>query len=411
MKIELKKEGLEGDNLKFIAGLETSLNEALSDIKTGPTEDEVKSLINGYDYESVEGFRELKSALEAQGIKLKELEEKGAVYKTKSIGDILYEKRDELKAVKEKKDRLSFEIEFKAPGTMLTTTNITPQPNPYLPAPTILPGINRVIEPERVITDYISQGTISTPRVVWVNEVNGEGDAEWVGEGQLKPLVDFDWQTEDEAAKKIAAVVKVSEEMLDDIPWMQDEIERLLRDKVRKGIDNGVLNGDGSGVNLDGIFNRVGGYVQTCLNGSISNPGLAEVLLAAATQIRNIGFTGRLIAFVNPCDWAKAKMRKDENGNIIDLRGVLDGITVVETSEMTAGSFFIGDMRLFVLDVYKALRVEIGWENDDFRRNLRTIIAESRLLLRISSNNIGAFVHDTIANVQTLIAAPATQAA
>lgn len=406
MKIELKKDGLEGPNLVFVKGLEEDLNEVIGKMNNGMDEKSVKELIDQYDYSTAEGFKELKSALDEQGTVLKSLTEKSNDQKAKSLGELLQENAEVLKEVKMKEGRLTLDLDTKAAGTILTTTNVTPQPNPYLPAPQIIGGVNRLVQTRQVITDYISKGTISEPRVVWVNQVSGEGDAEFVGEGELKKLVDSKWETEIENAKKVAAVVKISEEMLDDIPWMESEIDRLLRNKVDREINEQVLSGDGTGANLEGITPRVGGYVQACLNGKVEGPGLAEVLLAAATQIRSLGFTGRLIAFVNPCDGAASKMRKDADGNIVDLTGVLDNITVVETPEIAAGNFLIGDMSLFILEVYKALRVEIGWENDDFRRNLRTIIAEARVLLRISSNDLGAFVYDTFANVQTLIAAP-----
>lgn len=348
----------------------------------------------------------LQNALKTQGEVLAGMREKGNPGAPKTIASILKEKEAELKSVKEGRSSMSFEIEAKEASTIMTTTHIDPQPNHYLPTPTVLPGIVRMVEPSQVIANYVSTGTISTPRIVWVNEKNGEGDAEFIPEGALKPLADLRVETEDENAKKVAVASKVSEEMLDDIPWMETEIRRLLTDKVLKKINKEIMTGDGAGANLNGILNRVGGYVQTCLNGTVKEPGLAEVLLAAATQIRNLGFDGRLIAFVNPCDWAASRMRKDGDGNIVDLRGVLDNITVVETSEIELGSFLIGDMSLFILEIYKALRVEVGWENDDFRRNLRTILAEARVLLRISDNHIGGFVYDTIANVKNLIAVP-----
>lgn len=394
--------------IKFIEGLDEWLEGNLRKLIRGQksTDEYVKEISDklaegGVSKESIEKIQE---TLRQQGMAITSMKEVGVPSAPKTIASILTEKAEELKAVKERKSPMSFDIEIKEPSTVMTTTHISPQPNPYLPTPTVLSGINRIIEPTQVIASYLSAGTISSPRVVWVNEVHGEGDAEFIAEGALKPLTDLKVETEDENAKKVAVATKVSEEMLEDIPWMESEIRRLITNKVIKKINKEVLAGDGIGANLNGILNRVGGYVQTCLNGTVDNPGLAEVLLAAATQIRNMGFDGRLTAFVNSCDWAAAKMRKDANGNIVDLRGVLDNINVVETSEMPLGEFFIGDMLLFILETYKSLRVEVGWENDDFRRNLLTLLAEARILLRISSNNLGAFVYDKVATVKNLIA-------
>ena len=47
--------------------------------------------------------------------------------------------------------------------------------------------------------------------------------------------------------------------------------------------------------------------------------------------------------------------------------------------------------------------MSIGWENDDFTKNLVTILGEKRMLAYIKSQYKTAFVADTFANVITAI--------
>lgn len=45
------------------------------------------------------------------------------------------------------------------------------------------------------------------------------------------------------------------------------------------------------------------------------------------------------------------------------------------------------------------LSITLGWENDDFRKNIVTVIAEKRLMCYIKSQYKTAFVKDTFSTV------------
>ena len=121
-------------------------------------------------------------------LKIKSKMEKGVV-SAKTLREFLGENKEKLLEIKSTR---STEFEMKAADIITTTGNVAPQPNPYLPAPTVFPNINPVVTPSQRILDYVSRGTVSSPAVVLINEVNGDGDAEWVPEGGLKPLMDFE---------------------------------------------------------------------------------------------------------------------------------------------------------------------------------------------------------------------------
>ena len=66
----------------------------------------------------------------------------------------------------------------------------------------------------------------------------------------------------------------------------------------------------------------------------------------------------------------------------------LFGLPVIVTKSMTAGSFLVGDfMSAGTLYDRWAPRVEVGFENDDFTKNLITIRAENRLALAVKNGD------------------------
>lgn len=53
---------------------------------------------------------------------------------------------------------------------------------------------------------------------------------------------------------------------------------------------------------------------------------------------------------------------------------------------------------------YKGIRVEFGWVDDDFQKNLFTVICEERLHSYFASVDQGAFVKGTFATIIAAIA-------
>jgi len=93
---------------------------------------------------------------------------------------------------------------------------------------------------------------------------------------------------------------------------------------------------------------------------------------------------------LHPTDWSKIETTKNAGGDYIignpqgTLSPTLWGLPVVATQAITANAFLVGAFRLGaqVFDRWDA-RVETGYVNDDFTRNLVTILAEQRLAFAV----------------------------
>ena len=97
------------------------------------------------------------------------------------------------------------------------------------------------------------------------------------------------------------------------------------------------------------------------------------------------------------------QLAKDVNGQYLRPfkagDELIKGLEVVTTTAVAQGEVIIGDFKyLNIRDVW-ALTITFGWENDDFTKNLVTMIGEKRLVLYIKSQYKTAFLKDTIANI------------
>ncbi|CUW44445.1 hypothetical protein B3286c1_1777 [Brucella vulpis] len=94
---------------------------------------------------------------------------------------------------------------------------------------------------------------------------------------------------------------------------------------------------------------------------------------------------------LSPIDWTSIELLKDTQGRYIignpqgTIAPTLWGLPVVTTQAMAAGKFLTGAFKLGaqIFDRWQA-RVEVATENeDDFIKNLVTILAEERLALAV----------------------------
>ena len=75
----------------------------------------------------------------------------------------------------------------------------------------------------------------------------------------------------------------------------------------------------------------------------------------------------------------------------------LDGMPIIETTLVTAGTYLIGDFSKSTVYDKGSIDIKVGYENDDFTKNLVTILAEWRGLNVIKTNQTDAFVTGVIA--------------
>lgn len=385
------------------------------------SKEDVQTILNetfsGIELEALRKYKtdnqELKTTVQTMAEKLDKLEKRagGGKENRQSIADQI---RTQIAKNKEKweqfkrREVLNFEFEVRAPVTM--TIAASTGGSAYIPVPEV---DMTVIQParRRPFWESISNtGSTNRPAIVIVQKVNPEGEAAFIGEGEVKPLIDFNLATTRIDAKKVADKIKVSTEMLDDIDFMAAEIENELKYQIDIKTDTALLTGDGVGDNISGLDTFAGGYVLTTIE--TDDPNNGDAIRAAIAQVRSLNFVAN-IAVLNPIDAANMELEKATDGHYIippfkSADGtMISGVRVIEDNGIPVGSLLVGDMTRFRVRIYKSFTVAYGWVNDDFEKNLVTVIGEQRLMSWVASNETGAFVYDTFANIKAAIdAAP-----
>lgn len=312
-------------------------------------------------------------------------------------------KRINVEALKEK-GGVKFDVVMKAASAPVMTTGGAPVAGGV----TIDDQISVDPRKRASIRDLANVASISTPSVVYAQLKDVEGDAAWVPEGGLKPSMTAEVDTVSLTAGKIALTAKITTEVMQDIPQLEKEIEAEILNKIGLKEEDGIFNGTGSGGQIQGVGDSLPAFSLTGIEISKS-PNMYDAIVAAYTQIvstSNMAYSPNAIR-MNPVDYANMQLTKNDNGDYIRPFKIGDelitGLRVVQNPNVPVGSFQMGDFRYLFIRDYVVLSLNFGWENDDFTKNLVTILGEKRMLAYIKSQYKTAFVADAFANVITAI--------
>lgn len=322
----------------------------------------------------------------------------------KTLGEHLksmFESSEFKDAVKAKRGHV---VDVKA-ATVITTGNTGNAIDAF--SREVIPGIQSRPEEENVVLTTLSKGATSSRTIHWINRKDKDGGAAFIAEGTLKPLKDWTYEEESSAAKKIAVRAKVSTEMLNDFEYMESEIRTLLERDLLKVVDEKLLSGDGGATEPKGIISSASSYVGTGLDETITRPNNADAIRAVMLQMRLLNFKPNVV-FMNPTDVAALDLLKTADGHYIKVEtdAIMQHVRVIETAEVEPDSFLLMDSQKWIVRVLENLRLEFGWENDDFSKNLVTIIAEMRLHSYINSIDVGAVSYNEFSTVKAALAAP-----
>lgn len=211
-----------------------------------------------------------------------------------------------------------------------------------------------------------------------------------VAETAKKPESDFKFELRNVPARVIAHYTKASRQVLDDLPQLQGIIDTELLDGLALKEESQILNGDGTGQNLLGL--AVGATAFTAPI-TVASPTLLDTIGLALLQtaLAEHPATGIIM---HPADWTRITLLKDADGNYIfgnpgtAVEKRLFGKPVVTTQAIALDKFMVGNFAnaATLYDRWQA-RVEIGYENDNFTRNLMTVLAEERVALALKDTS------------------------
>jgi len=296
-------------------------------------------------------------------------------------------------------------LEIKAAATMLISSNYT---GTYALTDWD-PGFARIQRRQPYLRQLVTVRPTSGMYVAWAEQANPDGTPAWTAEGALKSQIDFDIVERSQKVEKLTAFIKISKEMLADIPFMNAEIRQELIELINLKLDADLLSGSGTSPVIKGILNfAIPTFAVPSGVALLTAPNRYDVIKVAVTQIMVANFMPDYI-IVNPVDAANMELVKDTQGRYLlppfsTTNGTeIAGVRVVANNGVPAGTFLVGDFKRDVLAMREELNISIGYENDDFTKNLVTVLAELRAVNYIKTNYLNAFVKGSFSTAITAL--------
>ena len=232
--------------------------------------------------------------------------------------------------------------------------------------------------------EYVQESTF-TNNAAFVAEATGYTASTLGGTG-LKPESALAYTTQQATVRTMAHWIPVTNRMLADAPAIRGTIDGRLLFGLQQKLQSQIVSGDGTGENLTGILNTAGvGVVSKGTDSQI------DALFKGRTSVMWTGFGTPSAYVLNPTDWQTIRLARETTNTATPgtyLFGPpsttgqdsLWGIPVVQDPNITLGTGLIGDFNQGVtLFDREQGAVRVGTVNDQFIRNMQTILAELRV--------------------------------
>ena len=315
----------------------------------------------------------LEEALKTQGVVISQLK-KGAISAEQIIGieKSLSDNADNFTAYQKEGKPFEFNISTKAAGSMTLGGNVS---GGIMPQAQRLEGVNDIAERTAVTYALVPKMNTAKNAIEWVYETAQDGSVTGTAEGTAKDNIDNDFVVETVSLKKFAAYYNVSTEMIDDVPFMSSWLRNKLIIRLFLAVDNMVLNGDGTGTELNGVINQSTTFAAGTFAGTVDNANDVDSLVVAMNQIKiaNQG-VNNLTIMMHPSDVTALLLVKLSASDkryidrLISVGGslMLDGVKIVENNNLTAGNFLVGAFGRATIVQKSGITVKVGLNGSDF---------------------------------------------
>ncbi len=370
-------------------------NKILAKAEKGLGESQVKAL---------EAIDALFKGIEASAKKHTKIGEAG---KTKASFDVDAVKKGLADLKERQRGTFSFAIKAVSELDSLTDDVIQPQ---------VVPTIER--DPVRsVFIESIADVTpnMTSDSLSYVETVSESGAPLPTAELALIPEKDFEFQEFKAPLKKITVMNKHSVEILSDASQLVNAIKGWLNEDINIVTDQQLINGNGIGDNLPGVFGQASvldaGAVGTK---RVDFANLADVIRVAITKVAVIGkgkFSANYV-LLNPDDADALDLTKDANGQyVLPPFKTADGTTIkgariIENVGIPAGKFLVGDFRKLHIGTKGGVEIEMtNSDGTDFSKDILSVKLRRRVASYVRQNDSGAFWTGDIATVISALSA------
>ncbi len=234
----------------------------------------------------------------------------------------------------------------------------------------------------------------SSNAVEFTREATFVNNAAETAESNAKPETDITFNLQTAPVRTIAHWTRISRQLAADAPAVAAYINTRMRYGVDLRVENQLINGNGAGANLSGIFNTGNftphGYTAASMTAWVGSPQRFDLIRRIIGDLQSADYPPNAI-LLNPTDWAVIEALKDTQGRYLlgnpggAAAPAIWGIPVIPTSAVTADTFLVGALDM-AATIFNRDGVAVALSEEDasnFTTNLVTIRAERRLALGI----------------------------
>lgn len=345
---------------------------------------------------ALEKGAELKSEIEALEVEIKKDEEKTAVLKSIGTAEPIKQEEAKMNAL-ETFVKKAGEVDRSQKGWSVSTTLNRKAATDVVTGVQIA-DIDREMPARparRRARDLFTVTRISGNAVTYFMQDAYEGTPAVTAENAKKPQNSTGFTPKTLALSKIAAYIKETDEIVNDAPFLADEIQNSLIFEVEKVEDSHIIS---TVAGTSGILAGTYGSGSASIAAS-----LEDGVLYAIKQIKDVAGLDADAVVVNPLDMFALQTAKDLNGQYVGggfFYGAygngeykaplyLWGVPVFESSQVTAGSVLItAKQAVKIWTKGDEVDVKLYEQNeDDAIYNRVTLVGEERLACAVKNLN------------------------
>lgn len=383
---------INADAKPFVEGLVKAAMEGT--INTEKLNDELSHFVK------MEVVEQLTKAVEKQGLEMHKIFEQHKPDKT--LNDLLHENKDAFLKLKENQNG---SIKIEVPYSMIQKTDVTRSSVGSHTLAFREPGIGQLAHKRITLEQLfpvINVGAGTNGVVRYVDQASVTRSAAEKAEASAYAESVITWTEFSLNLQKITDSIPVTKEALNDINWINGEINNFMTTNILLKEDQQLYDGDGSPPNLKGVYTYSDAY--TAVASGITDANVFDLLVKIKGNISaNTQFMPNF-ALLNNQEINLMLLKKDSHNNYVrpdfvtinaDGSFNVAGMRVIETPVVATDTLQVGDSNFGTIYRIDNLVLEFGFVNDDFIKDLITLKASKRENLLIRTVNTGAFNKET----------------
>lgn len=387
-------EKIQGKLDKLVTDSKSMTEAAKAEIKA-----EITDMVSKYNKLN-DDFLKLQESVDTISAESKRLKENAQLAKSLSVAINEKLQGEDFKQyiqMRKRSNKVTFDTNFEDVTTKEITVSTSTQG-------VVVPQYINMIahEPDRKIhmRDIIASAPTSSNRIVLPVEATITDGTATTAEADDKGASQFTLDIQTFPVQKIAAALKISEEMLDDIPGLTSYIVSRWTNKLRNKEDYELLYNTASSTEFGGLTTLAQAYVDVLGDSKVN---YYDILRAAIYQAKTDEYRPNYVV-LHPGDVLKLALLKDTTGQPLSYAApwnpnvmTVHGIPILETTAMGEGEFLVGDFAngCQIFDKMSANVRFYDQDEDNAQKNLITVVIEERLAL--VTIRAAAFVYGTFA--------------